>query len=362
MSSFLGDFTREVILRRPPRRAIPSLDGPWKANDDLETCAVLAQGIPEVDAIAADDVGRVYAASGRDIVAIEATGLRATVATLDRDCTALLWTREYGLLAAEEGVGLHVFAADGSRKQIASAGGLRCITALASAPDGGFVIAQGSTVHTYSEWRRSLMSGDASGRLLRVGRSGALEILATNLAHPFGVAMRPDGGVMFSEAWRHAIRLVDRNGSPPRMLVDNLPAYPARIVADAHGGWWVSFLALRTHLVEFVQRENAFRDRMMASIPQQFWVAPALSPKDDHRQPQQLGLLRTHGIRKPWGPGRSYGLIAHFDADLEIVETFHSRANGLRHGTLGLCFSGEVLLASTYAEGAILKPLESASA
>ena len=38
------------------------------------------------------------------------------------------------------------------------------------------------------------------------------------------------------------------------------------------------------------------------------------------------------GIHKPWSPSRSYGLVVKLDAQLRPVASFHSRANGRRHG------------------------------
>ena len=38
------------------------------------------------------------------------------------------------------------------------------------------------------------------------------------------------------------------------------------------------------------------------------------------------------GIHKPWAPSRSYGLVVRLDAAMRPVASFHSRANGHRHG------------------------------
>jgi hypothetical protein len=39
------------------------------------------------------------------------------------------------------------------------------------------------------------------------------------------------------------------------------------------------------------------------------------------------------GVLKPWAPSRSYGLAIKLAADFEPVMSFHSRADGSRHGT-----------------------------
>ncbi len=44
------------------------------------------------------------------------------------------------------------------------------------------------------------------------------------------------------------------------------------------GGFWLSFFAVRTHLVEFVLREDDFRQEMMKTIPNPaYWISPALA-------------------------------------------------------------------------------------
>jgi hypothetical protein len=42
------------------------------------------------------------------------------------------------------------------------------------------------------------------------------------------------------------------------------------------------------------------------------------------------------GIHKPWSPTRSYGLVVRLDPNLRPVASFHSRANGRRHGITSL--------------------------
>ena len=59
------------------------------------------------------------------------------------------------------------------------------------------------------------------------------------------------------------------------------------------------------------------------------------------------GGVKTMGIHKPWSPSRSYGLVVRLDADLRPVASFHSRANGKRHGITSVVeANGRVLAAS----------------
>ena len=51
------------------------------------------------------------------------------------------------------------------------------------------------------------------------------------------------------------------------------------------------------------------------------------------------------GIHKPWSPSRSYGLVVRLDAQLCPVASYHSRANGKRHGITSIAeFAGRTLV------------------
>ena len=49
----------------------------------------------------------------------------------------------------------------------------------------------------------------------------------------------------------------------------------------------------------------------------------------------------------PWSPTRSYGLLVRLDRNLRPVASFHSRANGRRHGiTSAVERDGHVIVTS----------------
>jgi hypothetical protein len=61
----------------------------------------------------------------------------------------------------------------------------------------------------------------------------------------------------------------------------------------------------------------------------------------------QGGAVKVHGIFKPWAPTRSYGLAVELDSSFAPVRSFHSRADGGRHGIVSVCeWGGEVAFAS----------------
>jgi hypothetical protein len=111
-----------------------------------------------------------------------------------------------------------------------------------------------------------------------------------------------------------------------------LPAYPGRIAPTPDGALWLSMFAMRTHLVEFVLREDAFRAEMVETIDPELWIRPSLKTPRSGDVPLQAGNVKALGVVKPWGPPRSYGLAVRATADLRPLTSLHSRVGGDVHG------------------------------
>lgn len=70
----------------------------------------------------------------------------------------------------------------------------------------------------------------------------------------------------------------------------------------------------------------------MRTIDPAYWIAPALSSTGSYLEPLQGGGIKKLGIRKPWSPPRSYGLVARINEQGDAIESFHSRVGGHCHG------------------------------
>jgi hypothetical protein len=108
-------------------------------------------------------------------------------------------------------------------------------------------------------------------------------------------------------------------------------------------------------LIEFILREDEYRLAMMRDVPREHWIAPALASGATFLEPLQCGGVKTMGIHKPWSPSRSYGLLARLDRDLQPVESFHSRADGRRHGVTSMVEADGSLYVSAKGGGAVLR-------
>jgi hypothetical protein len=208
----------------------------------------------------------------------------------------------------------------------------RCINAVLPVADDTVLLTCGSSDNPASQWKRDLMSNAAGGSLISMNLStGRLEVLCAGLAWPNGLAVLADGSVAVSESWRHRLTRFS-GGQRKDNLLDDLPGYPSRLAPARGGGFWMTVFAPRSQLVEFVLREEKYKRRMLAEVPEKYWIAPALSSGSDFREPLQQGGVKTMGILKPWAPTRSYGMVIKLDAALKPTLSLHSRADGRRHG------------------------------
>lgn len=327
---------------------IPPFDGAFKPNNRLEEAPVVARlGAP--DSLAVLD-GHLVAASGTKLVRV-AGGVADVLRDFERPITAMTGLADGGLAVAL-GDGTIVLvggARDGRIVTGAKSHGASSITALAAQGPDVLLVAIGSAVRSAGDWVVALMEGGATGTVLRIDlETGEVARLADGLAWPFGILVEADHSILVAEAFRHRLVRVSpdgRGGVEP--VLSKLPGYPARLSGTADGGALLALFAPRNRLVEFVLQEPGYRAEMMRSVERPYWIAPALSAQEAFLEPLQCGGVRTMGIHKPWSPSRSYGLVVKLDPALQPVASWHSRADGRRHGvTHAIEHEGRLLAAA----------------
>jgi sugar lactone lactonase YvrE len=322
---------------------IPPLDGALKPNTLIDDAEVMARA--EAPDNLVDLGGRLVFTSGKEVRSV-AEG--EVIWTAPAGITALAASPDGELAAGLESGGVQF-----SGKLFE---GFNCPVALAFASDGTLYVCNGSDAAPPSGWKRDLMSKGAGGSVWRVDpRSGERQCLAKTLGFPYGVVVdETKGRVLVSESWRHRIVAIPMAGGAVTALLTKLPGYPARLAARP-GGYIMSLFAPRNRLIEFVLLEDDYRAAMMSEIESQFWIAPSLSPSRNFLEPLQNGGVRVMGIHKPWSPTRSYGLVVALDASLQPITSFHSRANGARHGVTSAVAQGKAIIAAAKGGDIIVK-------
>lgn len=336
-----------------PTTPAPVFDGAFSPNQRADLAALVDRNLPGVDDVVVTALGEILVSRGHQIVRITGQGpaaLQSVLYELEGPAGGLCLCPDGGLLVCVAGVGVLGLggALNGLRIEQADGRPLHCATSVALARDGRVLITEGSAQHLPHEWDVDWAKRGNSGRIIVVDpRTGATTTLASGLRYPHGIAQRAsDGALVVAESWACAMLVLPPAGdswSQPRPGATWLPGYPARIVPSRQGGFWVSFLSARTQLLDFVLQEERLLRRMVAEVPRPYWISPSLAASDDVGEPLQLGGIKLGGVGTAWAPGRSYGLLARFNDELEAVESFHSRADGRRHGITGLREGGNGL-------------------
>jgi Strictosidine synthase len=354
---------RQVLFRNAEQHAIPSMDGALSPNDALDHCRPIGEPLPGVDDVAEGPDGALYVSAGPRVLRLSGKGYeaRALVTEFAQSAGGLAFHPDGRLLVCVAGQGLAAVDAAGRQRWLGQVEDLplACLTDVAAAADGTIFASEGSRLNAAQDWCRDLMQKNRAGSLIVCGpQFEAPQVLLRDLPYPQGLAISADGRFLWlTESWSHRVVRATVNGrtvGSPEPVIGNLPGYPARLGRAAAGGFWLSIFARRTHLIEFVLREDDFRDEMMRTIAPEYWIGPALATRGDALEPMQGGSIRALGIQKPWAPPRSYGLLARIDDDGEAVESLHSRVGGRFHGVTGACDARQGLVIVSKGAGRVL--------
>ena len=365
----MGMFTyilrdlEQIVFPNRDWHPIPAMDGALTPNDLLDRCRPIGEPLPGVDDVVEAPDGALYVAAANQILRLcgEAFSERTVFADIDGIAGSLAVHPDGRILVCVAGRGLVAISAKGSRTWLTQAEDqpLRCLTAVAAASDGTVFLADGSSRNAPDDWVRDLMEKNSSGRLIACTPTlDGAKVVLKRLSYPHGLALSADGrAVWFTESWSHRLSRVSVDGhgiGSPDIVVGNMPGYPARLRRAAAGGFWLSSFALRTHLIEFVLREDDFRADMMRTIPPDLWIAPALTTTNDCQEPMQFGNIKALGIEKPWAPPRSYGLLVRIDEEGDPVESLQSRRGGIHHGVTASCETRQGLVIVSKGSGRLL--------
>lgn len=350
----IGALTRTLdnwLGRGEAAVTVPPFDGALRPNRRLDEATARCP-LDQVDCIAV--VGdELVAAAGSAIYALDAGGawqLRGDYTTAIA-CIAAISAGGMAVALADGGIIIKGGPFDG--RHYRAGDGIWCITALAASGTDLYV-ANGSATNAARDWQRDLLERNASGSIWRIDlESGASTKVADGLAFPSGLAI--DGaGLVFSEAWKHRLVRIDLASLGKLQTIHaDLPGYPGRI-SPATDGHWLAVFAPRSQLVEFVLREPAYRKRMLAEVPQPFWVAPNLRSGRSFYEPLQGGGVKHLGILKPWAPTMSVGLSVKLDGAFRPLFSLQSRADGATHGVTSVAEHRGQMFAAARGDGVVV--------
>lgn len=251
------------------------------AADDLTVINVPGHGAEDV---LVDDEGCVYTGTedgsvfkvrgdGNRIDHIGTTEGRPLGLELLPDGRILVCDASRGLLAMDPANGRCELLAD-------SAQGRRLVFCnnAAVASTGEIYFTDSSAVHPIERWKADLVENTRSGRLLRRGTDGAIDVVIEQLAFANGVALSADE-TFVAVAETAARTVVRRWLSGPREgqsdhLVPDLPGYPDNMSRGSDGLIWVAIGSPKDQLIERLMRAPVPLRRAAGRLPESLQPKP----------------------------------------------------------------------------------------
>jgi sugar lactone lactonase YvrE len=332
--------TEASPLRPPARRLIspakapatspPPLEGVWAPADTGLDDAVLLR-LPRgrgPEDVVVDPAGRVLAGGedgtiwrwpadpGPDATPepFAHTGGRPLGIELDpRDGSLVVCDAYRGLLRLHD---------DGTVVELAkTAGGtpLGVTNNAAVAADGTIYFTDSSSRYPVWAYKRDLLEHRGNGRLLAYRPdTGAVDVLATGLYFPNGVALTPaEDALLFLETTTHVLRRLPLSGDGGEAeVIADLPAYPDNMSSVGDGTYWIALPSPRLAIAERLLPYPSLR-RLAALLP-------------DRLQPQPI----------------RHSIVALVDGDGTVLRTVHGPA-GHYHMVTGVRQHGDTLWLSS---------------
>jgi hypothetical protein len=233
-----------------------------------EDVVVVGKGRDEGAAFTGTEDGALWRVShdGNRVDQIAHTGGRPLGLEIDLDGRILVCDAKKGLLRVDTRTG----AIEAVTDRVAGVPMMFCNNA-AIASDGTVWFSDSSTRFGIDRWRHDFLQNTRTGRLLRLGEDGELEVVLDGLAFANGVALAADESYV-AVAETGARTVVRRWLTGPRagerdFLVSDLPGYPDNIARGSDGLIWVSIASPRDPLAERIRRAPMFVRRSVTRIP-----------------------------------------------------------------------------------------------
>ncbi len=326
-----------------------TLEGMLGPNGRLDEARGIKVGTPDALCVAAD--GRLLFSDGQRVMTLEAWGGQPEhFASFDAPVTALCQDAGGHVAVGLAGGTLAVLDEAGRRTESWSlpAGQVASIVDCAFTSDGHLLLVDCGYQSSENLLAMAAWDAEARGRLLALSRTGELRVVASGLHCPMGVCLDPDGTPLV--ALLEMAMIVDADGKPRQA---GYPGYLGRIRRKG-AGYVVACWSRRDPLIEVLKTEQAFVEKMKATIEPRHWIGPRIKPEFSHDFPIELGATRLFGEVKPWAPSFSYGLVIETDETLMPIESMQSRANGHRHGICDVAVWNGDLIAVSKGSGEIL--------
>ncbi|MCY4314057.1 MAG: hypothetical protein OXD44_10295 [Gammaproteobacteria bacterium] len=354
-------FDRCLERIRTKAIVVPPLDGAMRPNNLLDESEVILGGIKCPDnAIVIND--ELWFSSKNQLfkLNVDARSDPQLIEGFEADISCMAASPDKGIAIGLEDARLLTGRTEGQALvDLVDHEALGCPSAMTFSSDGRLLVCQGSkNIENPADMTRDLMQHGRSGSVWTHDfATGERSCIARNLGYPYGiVALSHSDEILVSECWQHRIIKLSLQGNrKPEAVFNDIPGYPARMIELSNSGLMLCLFAPRNRLIEFVLRAHEFRKQMIDTIDPAYWIAPTLKSTQNFLAPLQQGGVKVMGIHKPWAPSLSHGMMVRLDQSQSPVESYHSRANGQRHGITSCCQIGHRIFATSKGDDCIIE-------
>lgn len=202
------------------------------------------------------------------------------------------WGVDGNLLVAVGGIGVQRIHADGTTEIVANQvkrsklslhddSAIRFADDLDVAPDGSIYVSDFSTRTNPAEYALEFVECRPNGRVVRIDPDGSTDVVVGNHVFPNGICTAHDGQsiLVASTGLFRVDRLWISGPKQGQMepVLENLPGYPDNLNRASDGGYWMSFVAMRTPVSDMLLSYPSFRRRMVKELPVDDWLVPQLN-------------------------------------------------------------------------------------
>lgn len=350
-----GLFRKRQTQREDHGVYVPSMDGALRPNDYLDRAALIWSG-EDIDDLAMLGNEIVFSNDNQLLAKSLNKKNARLIKQFEAKITALAVSNSGKIAVAVFNEGLWIGSADEQWSVTPLSDPFKnCVTAISFHGEKEVYCAIGSLSNQVMDWRRDLFEHGENGVILKLNISdGTVREIAKGLRYPTSIIVSESGNLIISEAWAHRVVELSPAGTILNTPLDNLPAYPGRISIGTDGGYLLSLFAPRRQFYELVLREDDFRTDMLANLPPDEWIGPTYGRPQSNNYPLLQGEVRQMGILKPWAPSSSYGLLLHCNSKFMPVESWHSRADGQRHGITAAIWAKDCVYVASKGSGSLL--------
>ena len=210
------------------------------------------------------------------ILRVRPTGVISTVADTGGRPLGLEWLPDRTVLVCDARRGLLQVDAAGNVRTLATEAAGRpfvfCNNAAVTA-DGTIYFTDSSERFGVDEWKADLLEHSSTGRLLRRTTDGVIDVVATGMSFPNGVALSADGSrLLVAETATYRLLSMELPDGELTEAVA-LPGFPDNIATGSDGLIWVAIGSPRDAVLDFLLDKPPVLRRLAWALPD------ALQPK-----------------------------------------------------------------------------------